>query len=333
MLDGRRIFITGGAGFIGSHLVESLVKADAKVKVYDNFSSGLMENLEPVKDDVEIIRGDILDYDKLEREMKGAEIVSHQAAQLEITKCVDDPIEDLTSNTIGTINVLNASVKNNVSKIINASSACVYGQAQYTPEDEKNHPTNPNWAYGVSKLAGEKYGQIFAQLYGIPVVSFRYAIIYGTKEWYGRVLTIFLKRALEGKPLVVFGKGDQERDFTYVEDLVECHNLCIEKEEANNQVFNVSTGIATTIQKLAETIVSCIDTKSEIIHEEVKEGERSGIVDNRMRLPMELIQMVLDPTKAKSLLGWKAKTNLTEGLKKEFAWLAKNPQRWVKMSY
>jgi len=333
MLRDKKVFVTGGAGFIGSHLVESLVKAGALVKVYDNFSTGLMDNLEAVKDDVEIIRGDILDSEKLEREMKGAEIVSHQAAQLEITKCVDDPVEDLTSNTIGTINVLNASVKNKVSKIISASSACVYGQAQYIPEDEDKHPTNPNWAYGVSKLAGEKYGYIYSQLYGIPVVSLRYAIIYGPKEWYGRVLTIFLKRAMEGKPLVVFGEGDQQRDFTFVEDLVEMHNMCVEREEANNQVFNVSTGIATTIQMLAKTILSCIDTNSEIIHEEVKEGQRSKIADNRMRLPLELKQMVLDPQKARLILNWKAKTNLEEGLKKEYQWLKENSKRWIKMSY
>jgi UDP-glucose 4-epimerase len=333
MLAGKRVFITGGAGFIGSHIVESLVEAGALVKVYDNFSTGLRENLEAVKKDVEIIEGDILDFELLEREMKGMEIVSHQAAQLEITKCVDDPIADLTSNTVGTLNVLNAAVKNNVSKIINASSACIYGQAQYVPEDEDNHPTNPNWAYGVSKLAGEKYGQIYAQLHGIPVVSLRYAIIYGPREWYGRVLTIFLKRALESKPLVVFGQGEQERDFTFVEDLVEMHNLCIEKEEANNQVFNVSTGIATSIRKLAETITSSLDTTSEIIHEEVKEGGRSKIADGRMRLPMELKQMVLHPGKAKALLNWEAKTTLEDGLKREYQWLKENSSRWVRMSY
>ncbi len=333
MIAGKRILVTGGAGFIGSHIVESLIKAGAKVKVYDNFSAGLLENLDVVKKDVEIIRGDILDYELLEKEIKGIEVVSHHAAQLEITKCVDDPVEDLNSNTVGTINVLNASVKNNVSKIINASSACIYGQAQYVPEDEDKHPTNPNWAYGASKLAAEKYGQIYAQLYRIPVVSLRYAIIYGPKEWYGRVLTIFLKRAMENKPLVVFGQGDQQRDFTFVEDLVKLHNLCVEKEEADNQVFNVSTGIATSIQKLAETITSCIDTNSKIIHEEVEEGQRSKMVDGRMRLPMELKQMVLDPSKAKSFLNWEAKTNLADGLKREYQWLRENSNRWVKMSY
>lgn len=333
MLEEKRIFVTGGAGFIGSHIVESLVKAGAKVKVYDNFSTGLMDNLDTVRKDVEIIRGDILNYELLEKEMKGTEVVSHQAAQLEITKCVEDPIEDLKTNTIGTINVLNAAVKNSVSKIINASSACIYGQAQYIPEDEDRHSTNPNWAYGVSKLAGEKYGQIYSQLYKIPVISLRYAIIYGPREWYGRVLTIFLKRALEGKPLVVFGRGDQERDFTYVEDLIRLHNLCVEKDEADNQVFNVSTGIATSIKKLAETIISSIDTNSKIFHEEVEEGQRSKIADGRMRLLMELKQMVLDPKKAKSILHWEAKTNLEEGLKKEFGWLEKNRERWVKMSY
>lgn len=332
-LAGKKIFITGGAGFIGSHLTNSLVKAGAKVTVYDNFSSGLRENLDEVRKDVQIIEGDILDFDKLKQSMRGHELVSHQAAQLEITKCVDDPIDDLKSNTIGTLHVLQAAVANGVEKMINAASACVYGQPLYIPSDETKHPTNPNWAYGVSKLAGEKYCQIYTDLYKMPTVSFRYAIIYGEREWYGRVLTIFLKRLLEGKNPVVFGEGEQLRDFTYVGDLVRLHNLALDDPRADGQVFNISTGIGTSIMQLAEKIVALFGDGRRVEYEEVKPGERSEKVDGRMRLPSELSAMVLANDKARELLGWKPEVMLNEGLKREYDWLSKNASRWTRMSY
>src|SRR5262249_49872680 len=162
--------------------------------------------------------GEILDLPALERAAEGCAVVSHQAAQLEITHCIDDPIDDLRTNAIGTLNVFLAARKAGAQRILNASSACVYGQAIDPPSDEDRSPTNPNWAYGASKLVAEKYGKIWTEFHNLPVISFRYGIVYGEREWYGRVLTIFLKRILDGKPPVVFGAGDQIRDFTYVGD-------------------------------------------------------------------------------------------------------------------
>jgi UDP-glucose 4-epimerase len=332
-LSGKKIFITGGAGFIGSHLTESLVKAGAKVTVFDNFSSGLKENLKSVEKDVKIIRGNVLNFDALKKAMKGNHIVSHQAAQLEITKCVKDPIDDLKSNTVGTLNVLRAAVECKVEKLMNASSACVYGQPVYTPSDETNHPTRPNWAYGVSKLAGEKYAQIFTDLYKMPTVSFRYAIMYGEREWYGRVLTIFLRSIRKKQNPVVFGEGEQLRDFTYVGDLVRLHNLALEDSRADGQVFNISTGIGTSIRELAEKAVSLFGDGLSVEFEQVKPGERSKKVRGRMRLPSELSAMVLANGKAKELLGWEPQVMLDDGLKREFEWLSANPKRWTKMSY
>lgn len=333
-IKGSDVFVTGGAGFIGSHIVENLVNKGARVTVFDNFSSGTMENLAAVKKDIRVVRGDIRDRARLTRAMKGAELVSHQAAQLEITKCIDNPVDDLRMNTEGSLNVLHASVKNGVRKIISASSACVYGQAQYIPEDEDHHPTNPNWAYGVSKLAAEKYSAIYSELYGIPTVSLRYAIIYGPREWYGRVLTIFLKRALQGQPPVVFGDGHQLRDFTYVGDVVSLHNLCVHKNTGPVQVFNVSTGKATSISKLASQVMRTTGLKGKPIHEEVAPGERSELVeDNRMRLPSELDAMVLKSAKARRVLGWAPKTGLRDGLQREWDWLRVNNKRWKTMNY
>ena len=194
-LQGVRVLVTGGAGFIGSQIVESLVRQGAKVRVFDNFSSGLRANLERVAKDIEVVEGDVRDRDAVFQATRGCQVVNHQAAQLEITKCMEDPIDDLRANTEATIHVLDAAAKTGVERLIYASSACVYGQPKYIPSDETNHPTNPNWPYGASKLAAEKYAAIFHDMTGIPMTGLRYAIIYGPREWYGRVLTM-LRRGL-----------------------------------------------------------------------------------------------------------------------------------------
>lgn len=323
-----KILVTGGAGFVGSHIVEQLVRAGHQVRVFDNLSSGRRENLAPVGSDVELIVGDILDYLALSRAMRGAELVSHMAAQLEIVKCNDDPAHDLQVNTVGTLNVLRAAVEAGVQKLVQASSACVYGQAVQVPESEDSHPTDPNWAYGVSKLANEKYGRIFQERYGLPVVSLRYGITYGPREWYGRVLTIFLKRALQGEPPVVFGQGDQVRDFVCVHDVVRLHNLCLLNPAADGQALNAGTGIGTTIHELARHVVTVTGLSREPIQEDVSPGEHSHLMPFRVRLPQEMGRMILDPRKAGQLLGWQPEVRLAEGLREEWQWLQQNPRAW-----
>ena len=325
-LANKKIFLTGGAGFIGSHIAESLVAQGAQVTVYDNFSSGLMENLQAVETKVRLIRGDICDYKKLEESMRGHELVSHQAAQLEILKCVDDPVWDLQVNTGGTINVLRAAKNTGIRKAVIASSACVYGQTTAAQETE-DHATAPNWAYGVSKLAAEHYSRIFQTDYGLPCVNLRYAIIYGPREWYGRVFTIFLKRMLEKKPLVIFGDGEQRRDFTFVSDVVRMHDLCLQSDQANGRIYNVSTGVGTTINALAQ-LISKAAGGLELIHENVAEGQYSKIMPERVRLPAELKMMTLNPARAKAELGWVSTVDLPAGLLKQIEWLKDNFRRW-----
>ncbi len=180
-----RVLVTGGAGFIGSQIVESLVRQGAKVRVFDNFSSGLRENLAAVAGDVEVVEGDCRDPGAVRDAVRGCDVVSHQAAQLEILRCLEDPIDDLRSNTEATIHVLEAAAKQGVARVIYASSACVYGQPKYVPSDETRHPTEPNWAYGASKLACEKYAGVYHEMTGIPMVGFRYGIVYGLKRGAG----------------------------------------------------------------------------------------------------------------------------------------------------
>jgi len=324
----EKIFITGGAGFIGSHIAESLVKDGYRVIVYDNFSSGRLENLKEIKGDTEIIKGDILNYEMLEKSMRKCDFVSHQAAQLEIFRCLDNPDLDLKVNTIGTLNVLKAAVKNKVKKIINASSACVYGQAQYIPQDEK-HPANPNWPYGVSKLAAEKYCQIYQNIYSIPIVSLRYSIVYGEKEWLGRVLTMFIKRIiLENKPPIIFGNGEQLRDFIYVKDLIRLHNLILKNNKVKSNIYNVSTGIGTSVKDLAYLVIKVSNKNFKPIFENIREGDFSKYMPERKRIPQELEKMVLSPKKAFADFGWKPEISLEKGVKKEIDWILENPKFW-----
>jgi UDP-glucose 4-epimerase len=328
----QAVLITGGAGFIGSHIVDDLLAAGHKVTIFDNFSSGMRENLASAGD-VEIVTGDILDREAIVAAARGKDVVSHQAAQLEITKCMEDPIGDLQTNLIGTINVLEAAREAGVERVINASSACIYGQAVAPPSDEDTHPHDPNWSYGASKLAAEKYAQVFSNDYGFPVYSLRYGIVYGPREWYGRVLTIFLKRALEGKAPVVFGAGEQLRDFVYVDDVVAVHRACLETSLPGAHSFNVATGIATSIAQLAALVCDVTQSGVSPLREEVAPGERSSLVDGRMRLPAELAVMHLSPAKAERLLQQRPATRLRDGIAREWAWLREHPRRWNEMHY
>ena len=330
--EGKRILLTGGAGFIGSWIAQKLCQEGAFVRVYDNFSSGTKDNLKHL--DVEIIEGDILDKKGLKEAMMDCDLVSHQAAQLEITHCIKNPEKDLQVNAIGTLCVLQVAQEvDSIQKVIMASSACVYGQTNHK-QSEESHPTNPNWAYGVSKLAAEKYCHIFSQTTKIPTVCLRYAIVYGPREWYGRVLTIFLKRALSGLQPVIFSDGFVKRDFVFVEDVARFHNLSISKDTGLHKVFNVGTGVATSIRDLAYLVIDIFGLKNIPVFEGIAEGECSELVEeNRMRLPQELKQIILSPTMGNKILGFCPKTSLSEGLLLELAWLQQNRDRWEKMSY
>ncbi len=330
-LQGFTVLVTGGAGFIGSHIVEDLVTASARVKVYDNFSFGLRDNLRPIAKHVEIIEGDILDCATLERAMRNVDFVSHQAAQLEIFRSTDDPLVDLQINTVGTLNVLKAAKRSGVRKVVNASSACIYGQVN-GPTSEDHLPV-PNWAYGVSKLAAERYARIYNDYQKLPVVNLRYGIVYGEREWYRRVLTLFIKRAVDGKPPVVFGDGLQVRDFIYVGDVVRLHRLCLGNPNANGQSYNVGTARATTIQELARLVVDASGLGLQVLQEDVAEGAYSQLVPDKRRNSAELKMMLLDCSKAKRELGWEPQVTLLEGVRREIEWVRHNLARWQRIHY
>ncbi len=331
-IEGKSILITGGAGFIGSHLADKYLEKEAeKVIVFDDFSTGSMKNLEHLKDEkLTVVKGSILNAKLLDQTVKKekVEIIDHEAAELEVYTGIRNSLRDARINIFGTLNVLNTALKNRVEKVIFASSGAVYGEAEYLPVDE-NHPLTPHWPYGVSKLSGERYCVQYYRLYGLDTTSFRYSIVYGPREWYGRVLTMFMKRIfLENKPPVVFGDGEQVRDFVYVKDLVKAHVRAIENQRASGEVFNLSSGKGISVRELAETLVRFSGKKLETIFDDPLEGRASSFQPERVRLMGELRRFVLSNEKAKRILSWRPVTDFKEGLSEELKWLKQNQKRW-----
>ncbi|MEM1562257.1 MAG: GDP-mannose 4,6-dehydratase [Candidatus Bathyarchaeia archaeon] len=331
-LKGKNVMVTGGAGFIGSHLVEEYLRQGAeKVIVYDNFSSGTMENLSHIEDSrLKIVRGSVLDFSLLSEIIKREEIhiIDHQAANIEVYSSILDAGKDAEINIFGTLNVLNAALKGRVEKILFASTAAVYGEAKSIPQNEE-HPLEPHWPYGVSKLCAERYCVQYNKLYGLATISFRYSIVYGPREWFGRVLTFFIKRIfLENKPPVIYGDGNQIRDYIYVKDVVKAHMLAVKNDNINGQVFNISSGRGISIKDLAYLLLEISGKNLGVIFDNPREGEASPYQPERIRLPHELRFLILDNRKAREMLGWKPETDLRSGLVEEIKWIIKNPERW-----
>lgn len=327
---GKKILITGGGGFIGSHLAEDLLGAGWQVTVLDNFSSGTRKNLGDIRKEVEVVEGDIRDLDLVRKTVQGMDAVSHHAAQLEIFLGIAAPEKDLEINTAGTLNILRACREHGVAQLINASSACVYGQSN-VPMQSEDHPQIPNWEYGVSKLAAERYCQIYADSHGLKIVSLRYGITYGPREWYRRVLTIFLKRVMVGQPPVIFGEGDAIRDFIYVGDAVRLHRLALERDLTGHMVVNAGTGVGTSVKELAELVCKVAQSGLKPIYENVSPGQFSSEVPDKKRNLAELKRMVLSPYRAKATFDWEPTVRLEEGLRKELDWARKNPERWARV--
>lgn len=331
-IEDKKILITGGAGFIGSHLAEKYLKKEAgKVIVFDDFSTGSMKNIEHLKGKkFTVVKGSILKPKLLDQTVKKeeVEIIDHEAAELEVYAGIRNSLRDARINILGTLNVLNAAVKNNVGKVLFASSGGVYGEAEYLPVDER-HPLTPHWPYGVSKLSGERYCVQYHRLYGLNTTSFRYSIVYGPREWYGRVLTMFMKRIfIEDKPPIVFGNGDQVRDFVYVKDLVRAHVKAVENSKASGEVFNLSSGKGISIRELAETLIELSGKKLSIVLDDPLEGKASSFQPERVRLKGELKRFVLNNDKAKEVLDWSPSTDFKNGVSKELEWLKNNQERW-----
>jgi UDP-glucose 4-epimerase len=299
-----KVLVTGGAGFIGSHIVDAFIDRGDSVVIIDNLSSGQTENINAK---AEFVEGDITDAKlvrKLFREHR-FDIVNHHAAQLDVRKSVADPIFDCTTNIIGSLNLLEAAKEQgNLKRFMLASTGgAIYGEQDYFPADEK-HPTRPISPYGVAKRSIELYLHYYHEVQGIEYVSFRYTNVYGPRQSpHGEagVVAIFTEKLLDGEECVINGDGTQTRDYVYVGDLVRAHMLALDKLKGSD-IFNISTGIETDVNRIFE-VLSELTTNgaAKSQHGQAKAGEQQRSVCS-----YEHIQQVL---------GWKPEVDLTEGLR------------------
>jgi nucleoside-diphosphate-sugar epimerase len=258
LFRGKKAVVTGGAGFVGCHLVEGLLELGAHVVSVDDYSAGKRHNLDFARDKPNFTdeAADVCDKAAMDRILDGAAFVFHNAASKK-TVCLKSPQRDLEVNAGGTLNLLELAVKHKVGKFVHASTGSVYGEPHIFPTTE-DHPLRPVSYYGVSKLAGERYVDVFHHLYGLDTTILRYFHVYGPRQEsneFGGVVSIFLRNTLEKKPLTIFGDGTQLRSFTWVKDLVRANLLAATTPAASGQVYNCASGIQVTVKDLCEGIV------------------------------------------------------------------------------
>jgi UDP-glucose 4-epimerase len=253
----KKVVVTGGAGFIGSNLVEELAK-DYDVIVIDNLSTGRIENIAHLKN-IEFINGSVTDLCLLNNVFVGTECVFHQAALPSVQRSVDDPISSNLANADGTLNVLVAARDCNVKKVVFASSSSVYGDSVILPKQEEMKP-NPKSPYAITKLTGEHYCMVFSEIYGLSTTCLRYFNVYGPRQnprsQYAAVIPIFIIRILSGEPPIIFGDGSHTRDFTFVKDVVKANILAMKSE--NQGIFNIACGRRISLAVLAHRIMEIV---------------------------------------------------------------------------
>ena len=312
-LKEKNILVTGGAGFIGSHIAEKLVEIGAKVKVLDNFFAGKLENLNGFRDKVELIEGDITDLSLVYKAMEGIDYVSHQAALRSAPKSVNLPLSYTRVNVEGTINILIAAKERGVKRVVYASSSSVYGDNLQLPQREEDFPS-PLTPYATSKLAGEFYCKMFTRTYGLPTVSLRYFNVFGPRQslesQYAVVIPKFIKCILDEEPPPIHGDGKQSRDFTYIDNVVYANLLALTREGVDGEIFN--TGEGKTI-----SILELVDYLSRIAGKEVKP------VFTPPR-PGDPPYTMADIEKVSSLLGYKPLVSFEEGLERTFIWFKRH---------
>jgi len=249
----KTVLITGGAGFIGSHIADKMLAEKFHVRVYDNLSTGNMSNLLHIKDDIEFIENDIRNYDPLKQSMLGCDIVFHEAAEVSVPRTIKNPIETTMINDIGTLNVFEAARYSNVQRVVFASSCAVYGDSPELPKTEQMLP-QPKSPYAAQKIMGEYYAQLYNNLYDLETMCLRYFNVFGPRQDpsspYSGVISIFLTKVLEKQPPVIYGDGNQSRDFIYVKDIVKANFLAATQSGIRGKVFNIGTGQVLTINEL-----------------------------------------------------------------------------------
>jgi nucleoside-diphosphate-sugar epimerase len=305
---GGRVLVTGGAGFIGSHVVPHLLELGHHVTVLDNLSSGKLENLKGSLDRPKFLfrRGDITDKAIANEVFDEVDSIIHLAALIDVSTSVAYPVQNHEVNVNGTFNMLQAAVKHKVKKFVFASSTAVYGEAEKLPIKENIgiHPISP---YAASKVAGEAYCSAFAHCFGLEAAVLRFFNIYGSgseNSPYSGVITTFLKKIVRGEVLTINGDGEQTRDFIHVNDVVKAVTLALEQDGLRGEVFNVCTGVPTSINQLAATLKAVTGKDIKVKHGPPRVGDIRGSYG--------------DPAKAKKNLSFKASIGLSQGLQMLF---------------
>jgi len=305
----KKILVTGGAGFIGSHLVEALVSAGCQVVVLDNLSGGHLSNLTTVRQRIELYEEDIRNSAVLEKAADGCDAIFHLAAVVAVQQTIKDPVDSTMVNDIGTINVLEAARKNNVGRFVFASSCAVYGDDPRLPKKEAMTPL-PASPYAVHKLSAEHYARVYCELFGLKTASLRFFNVFGPRQDpaspYSGVISIFMTRAISGQTPVIYGDGNQSRDFVYVKDVVKALMLAASTESAAGRVLNIGTGSNVSIKQLWELICSSSGQQQAPVYEPARAGD--------------ILHSVADIGLAKALLNYKVDFSLEQGLAATLKW-------------
>lgn len=298
-----QLLVTGGGGFIGSHLVERLLRDGHRVRVLDNFTTGHRRNLHSVLDDVELVEGDLQSYERAHAAVRGCDIVLHQAAMPSVPRSVQDPLTSNASNVIGTLNVLLAARDSGVRRVVFASSSSVYGAVPGLPKNEAL-PALPISPYAVAKLAGEGYCRAFTEVYGLETVALRYFNVFGPRQdplsQYAAVIPNFITAALRGEPPVIFGDGEQSRDFTHVDNVVEANVLAMAAPDVAGRTYNIACGERITLNELVATIGRVLGRTIEPRYAEARPGD--------------VRHSMADTSRARDELGYRVIIRLEEGL-------------------
>jgi UDP-glucose 4-epimerase len=268
-----RVLVTGGAGFIGSHLVDRLLERGHEVRVLDSFATGRRESLVP---DAEIVEGDVQSYERVANASRGCEVVFHQAALPSVPRSIQDPLMSNVVNVTGTLNVLLAARDNAVARVVYASSSSVYGTNAALPKAESMRPA-PISPYAVSKLAGEHYCRAFSAVFGLQTVALRYFNVFGPRQdprsQYAAVIPRFITAVLAGEPPLIFGDGEQSRDFTYVENVVDANVRAMDAEGVDGLTMNVACGDRVTLNQLVAELAELTGGDIQPHHMDARPGD------------------------------------------------------------
>lgn len=302
-----KVLVTGGAGFIGSHIVDQLILEGHQVVILDNLVSGRKDQLHPkaIFYQMDVTDSGVRGVFQQER----PDAVIHQAAQIHVPTSIEQPIYDANVNIIGAINLLESGKEFGVKKMVYASSAAVYGEPKYLPIDEQ-HPISPISGYGISKHTVEHYLEVYYHLYGLEYTVFRYANVYGIRQdprGEGGVVSIFTDKVMTNQPLTVFGDGEHSRDYIYVEDVAKANVLALTR--GSGEIFNIGTGVQTTLNELILAFKQA--------------SEKNLAVEYGQERPGDIKDSYFDVSKAENFLGWKAEVALLDGLTRTYQYYLK----------